>query len=486
MNDEDILLTKSTRRNWLLESPLGPVIPSFISALRHQHYADHTIAAYLQAIAHVGFWMGAEGVSLQNLDERFIRRFLVQHLPACACPISHSSRQADVRAACNHLLALLRLDHWLPASAGEEKTPTDVELGQFCHYLENICGLAATTCKYRVKHVREFLVRHFGTGAVDLGKLQPEHIEAFVTGFIGRWTPASLHVLSGSLNSYLRFRALSGDCVDALQAAIPHPALWIRGPLPKALSETQLAAFLATFDRSTPTGRRDYAVARCLADLGLRGQEVAGLCLDDVDWRSGSVTIRASKNKRVQRLPLPPLAGEALAEYLRTGRPETRLRSIFVRHRAPVDKPLSIAAIRNIANRAWVRCGLYGQFHNTHVLRHTLASRLHEAGTPVKGIADILRQQTLDTAASYVRIDQERLRLVALPWPGSQRRTRPDSGYMPSRRISPIGAASGLPSRSRVVSCGASRNSPGKPTRTSDSRWHSPKTGRAIRRPPIR
>ena len=127
MNDEDILLAKSTRRNWLLESPLGPVIPSFISALRHRHYADHTIAAYLQAIAHVGLWMGTEGESLQNLDERFIRRFLDQHLPTCACPIPHRRRQADARAACNHLLALLSQDHWLPASASEAKTPADVE-----------------------------------------------------------------------------------------------------------------------------------------------------------------------------------------------------------------------------------------------------------------------------------------------------------------------------------------------------------------------
>ena len=106
---------------------------------------------------------------LQNLDERSIQRFLDQHLPTCACPIPHRRQQADIRAACNHMLALLRQDHWLPASAGEAKTPVDVELGQFRHYLENICGLAATTCEYRVKHVREFLVRHFGTGAVDLG-----------------------------------------------------------------------------------------------------------------------------------------------------------------------------------------------------------------------------------------------------------------------------------------------------------------------------
>lgn len=190
--------------------------------------------------------------------------------------------------------------------------------------------------------------------------------------------------------------------------------------MPKALSDAQLEAFLKAFDCSNPVELRDYAIARCLLDLGLRGDEVAHLTLKSVDWRNGTLTLDTSKSKRVQQLPLPVPTGEAIARYLRYGRPQTTDRNLFVRHRAPADTPLSVAAIRNAMNRAFVRCGLRDQFCNTHVLRRTTATRLQRAGASVKEIADLLRHRSIDTASAYARVDLEGLRAVALPWPGSR------------------------------------------------------------------
>lgn len=117
---------------------------------------------------------------------------------------------------------------------------------------------------------------------------------------------------------------------------------------------------------------------------------------------------------------MPQEAGEAIAQYLRLARPESLSRTLFVRHRAPFDKPLGVPAIRNAMNRAFTRCSLRDRFCNTHVLRRTTATRLQRAGTSVKEIADFLRHQSLDTASIYARVDLEGLRAVALPWPGSQ------------------------------------------------------------------
>jgi integrase/recombinase XerD len=179
-------------------------------------------------------------------------------------------------------------------------------------------------------------------------------------------------------------------------------------------------AFLAAFDCADPVGLRDYAIARCLLDLGLRGHEVTYLTLESVDWRSATLTISGTKSKRVQQLPLPVSAGEAIARYLRQARPQIEHRALFVRHRAPIGKPLSVPAIPNAMNRAFVRCGLRDRFCNTHVLRRTTATRLQRAGASVKEIADLLRHRSLDTASTYARVDLEGLRAVALPWPGSQ------------------------------------------------------------------
>ncbi|MBX9753785.1 MAG: tyrosine-type recombinase/integrase [Pseudomonadaceae bacterium] len=222
------------------------------------------------------------------------------------------------------------------------------------------------------------------------------------------------------MRSYLRFRAMLGDDTRRLAATLPSIANWPRRHPPKVLSDAQLEHFLHAFDLSDPIGLRDYAIARCLLDLGLRGDEAAHLTLESIDWRHGVVTLPRTKSQRTQLLPLPVQAGEALARYLRDGRPLTENRAVFVRHRAPFGVPLSVAAIRNAMNRAFVRSGLRDRFCNTHVLRRSMATRLQKNGVSIKEIADVLRHRDLNTARVYARVDLERLRDVALPWPGSK------------------------------------------------------------------
>lgn len=227
-------------------------------------------------------------------------------------------------------------------------------------------------------------------------------------------------VLCVSLRSYFRFRALQGDSTQALAVTLPSIARWPQSTLPKSLSETQLESFLKAFDCSNPVELRDYAIARCLLDLALRADEVTHLELDSINWRHGTLSLEGTKSRRTQQLPLPASTGEVIARYLQQARPQTNDRRLFVRHRAPIDKPLGVPAIRNAMTRAFVRCGLRDRFCSTHVLRHTTATRLQRAGASVKEIADLLRHRSLDTAGNYVRVDLEALRAVALPWPGEQ------------------------------------------------------------------
>ena len=245
-------------------------------------------------------------------------------------------------------------------------------------------------------------------------------MDAFFAELSSHLRPASLRAICNSLRSYFRYRALLGEPTAALAAALPRIADWRRATLPKVLSNTEVEAFLMAFDCADPVGLRDYAIARCLLDLGLRGHEVTYLTLESLDWRSATLTISSTKSKRVQQLPPPVSTGEAIVQYLRQGRPQTANRCLFVRHRAPFDKPLSVPAIRSSMNRAFVRCALRDRFCNTHVLRRTTATRLQRSGASVKEIADLLRHQSLDTASTYARVDLEGLRAVALPWSGSQ------------------------------------------------------------------
>jgi integrase len=100
--------------------------------------------------------------------------------------------------------------------------------------------------------------------------------------------------------------------------------------LPKSVSGAEIAKLLNAFDRSSATGRRDYAITRCFVDLGLRTAEIARLRLEDVDWREGILRIRG-KGRRIDVLPLPQVTGIAIVDYLRNGRPATTSRALFIR-----------------------------------------------------------------------------------------------------------------------------------------------------------
>jgi site-specific recombinase XerD len=400
----------------LIGGPLNIVVGAYIGALRNQRYADHTIRGYLGCLAHFSYWIKAEELELPSVDSSLVKRFLLSHLPACTCPSPCYGTVANSGAALRHLLRVLPSER----AASVAVNPVAVELERFGDYLTNTCGVAPATRTGRLQHVGTFLEWAFRIKAPVLSELCAAQLDAFFAHLSSRMRPASLHVVGSSLRSYFRYRALRGESTAILAAALPRVADSRRATLPKVLSDAELEAFLKAFDCADPVGLRDYAMARCLIDLGLRGHEVTYLTLGSVDWRRATLTISSTKSRRAQQLPLPVSTGEAIAQYLRQGRPQTVNRSLFVRHRAPFDKPLSVPAIRSSMNRAFVRCALGDRFCNTHVLRRTTATRLQRSGASVKEIADLLRHQSLDTASAYARIDLEGLRAVALPWPGSK------------------------------------------------------------------
>ena len=127
---------------------------------------------------------------------------------------------------------------------------------------------------------------------------------AFIAGYAARCRPHSARVAAGSLRSLLRFLQLRGEYGPAPVAAVPHLPDWRLDHLPRTMTDEQLRMFLTRFDRSTPTGRRDYAMSRCQVDLGLRVSEVSALRLEDLDWHAATLRIEGGKSRRTRVLPL--------------------------------------------------------------------------------------------------------------------------------------------------------------------------------------
>jgi integrase/recombinase XerC len=266
--------------------------------------------------------------------------------------------------------------------------------------------------------VRELLRERFRDRPVVFSAITPDHVRRFFSRMNERYrAPTGAASLVTALRGYFRFRALSGDPVHALVGVLSYPANWQQASLPKALADEELDRLLKSLDSASPSMRRSAAIVRCAVDLGLRSGEIAALRLDDIDWRAGTVVLRNTKSRREHVLPLPEPTGRAIAAYLKYERPKSAHRRVFVRRMAPHDDLIGPDLVRKTIRQAYERAGL--PYTRSHLLRHTMASRLLAGGSSLKEVADVLRHRSLNTTLIYAKLDSRNLREVALPWPGS-------------------------------------------------------------------
>jgi site-specific recombinase XerD len=218
------------------------------------------------------------------------------------------------------------------------------------------------------------------------------------------------------LRSFLRYLRQRGQIATDLAGAVPAIACWSLSGLPKFLPADQVKQVLACCDRTTPVGKRNYAILLLLARLGLRAGEIVALALDDIDWENGDILVRG-KGQRLARLPLPSDVGEALVEYLRDVRPAGRTRRLFLRIRAPLRGLASSVSVDCIVARALKRAGLAPPLKGAHLLRHSLATDLLRQGASLAEIGQLLRHSQPNTTQIYAKVDIEALRGIAVAWP---------------------------------------------------------------------
>jgi len=409
-------IISSRNQGWLRNSVLNPFADTYINYLIHYGYSDQCVRTYTHSVAHFAYWLKNKKIPLDHIDETIIDQFLFVHLPACNCSRRCRCSLFSVRAALGHLVIVLRAEGeiapakpTIPSSIGEE-------LVRYEAYLQEVCGLAHNTRIGRVHYAQAFLLHRFGRRPIVMKNVKPRDILRFMAQSTKGFKPSTAQVIACALRNYLRFRAFVGDYTELLIASIPSVAQWRLATVPKALPPADIDRMLKVFDRATQIGRRDYAIARCLVDLGLRASEVARLQINDINWCAGTLEIKGSKGKRVQLLPLPNRTGEAIVGYLCHGRPATQCRALFVKHRGGVNCPVNTGVVCSRIRSASVRCNIYPSI-GAHVLRHSAACRMLRAGASLKDIADILRHRHLDTTMIYAKVDLAQLARVVTPWP---------------------------------------------------------------------
>jgi len=389
--------------------PLEEYASGFAAELARVGYMRDAAACQLRLMAHLSGWLAREGLDAADLTAVVVEEFLAFRRAA-----GHT-RLRSPRALEPLLRYLRELGVELPAPVVVVATPADELLERYRRFLLGERGLAVGTVRGYVGIVGPFLAGRVAADGSGLERLAARDVTVFVLAECPGRATGSAKLLVTALRSLLGFLHVEGVLAVSLSGAVPSVAGWRLAGLPRGLEAGQVRRLLASCDRRTAVGRRDFAILTLLVRLGLRRGEVARLALRDLDWRAGEIVIRG-KGDRQERLPLPADVGEAVAGYLRRGRPASAEgRCLFIRVKAP-HRPLTPGRVTNVVVAAGRRAGL-GQIA-AHRLRHTAATEMLRAGATLPEIGQVLRHRSLLTTAIYAKVDREALRSLARPWPG--------------------------------------------------------------------
>jgi site-specific recombinase XerD len=393
------------------EGPLVAHLGPFARSLREQGYARHTIHRQVLLAASFSRWLNQRGIRLRSITFRYLTRYL-----------RYRARRVRLArgdaAALRHLLEFLHGAGVLPTekTSARHLPPAERWTQAYATYLDDARGLASATIVNYVPFVRQFLQDRFGDGPVRLAHLSARDVGRFVQRQARHLHQKRAKLLTSALRSFLQYARYCGATPVELAAAVPSVANWSMPAIPRAIAPEQVRQLLASIDRRTAVGRRDYAIVLLLARLGLRAGEVVALELDDIDWNKGRVTVRGKRGQR-SALPVPADVGRAIAAYLRWGRPTSASRRVFLRAKAPYRGFQGACGVGSVVRHALLRAGIEAPTTGTHQFRHGLASAMLRHGASLGEIGDVLGHRHPQTTMLYAKVDLPALRSLALPWP---------------------------------------------------------------------
>jgi len=392
--------------------PLAGYAAGYQRELERCGFSPRAVRGHLGVMGQLNRWLAAERLSAADLAVARAGQFFAARRAA-------GQRRVPTMQTLAPLFAFLQDQQALPPEPAAA-TPAEELLASYRRYLARERGVAPLTVLRYERMARRFLLGRISRAGAETGaeNLSGAEVTAYLVECCSRLrTTGSAKREAADLRSLLRFFYLKGITVTDLGTAMPPVAGWRNTRLPAAMSAADVTALLDACDRSQPSGLRDRAILTLLARLGLRSGEVAALQLDDIDWRAGEIVVRG-KARCQDRLPLTVEAGEAIAGYLRDGRPRSRCPKVILTLYAPY-RGIHPSSITRVVYRACQRAGLPPV--GGHRLRHALASEMLRQGSGLIEISQVLRHRDLATTSVYAKVDRAALRTVARPWPGAGR-----------------------------------------------------------------
>ena len=389
---------------------IGAEIERYAGWLAEHGYRTRTVLRHVQALVAFGDFARRRGASVPADLPGHIDDFVAMRVAGY-----RRGRDAatEVRSPVEQMLTVI-LPGFERAGRTHRELPFSRAVPGFFEYLAEERGLRPESIAGYQHHLARFEAYLDQIGVTGLRELSPAILSAFVAERSGAGlAKTTVRTSCGMLRVFLRYAHRQGLLAADLSKAVEWPPAYQLSGIPRSISSAEVGRVLGAVDRRTPCGKRDYAILLLLVTYGLRAREVAALTLDDIDWKRDRLAIPGRKAGHSTAFPLSAVAGEALVDYLRHGRPPSSDRHVFLRAVAPAG-PASRVAVSACARHYLLQAGIQVPRPGSHTLRHTCVQRLVDAEFGFKAIGDFIGHRSPASTAIYAKVAIEPLRQVAL------------------------------------------------------------------------
>lgn len=287
------------------------------------------------------------------------------------------------------------------------------DVDEFIAHLRDERGLSPKTIGCQRWQVEGFL-DHVSATKTSITSITVADVDAFLESK-GResWCRVSVASCATALRSFFRYAEKRRWCSPGIAAAIDAPRMFKQEGLPRGPRWTDVQRLIDSTRGCEPRDVRDHAILMLLAIYGLRGGEVSGLRLEDLDWDREVITIKRPKQRKTQYYPIVESVGTAILNYLQWVRPRRcASRELFVTLKAPFRR-LSPGGLHHVVSSRLRALGIETTHYGPHGLRHACATHLLAEGLSLKEIGDHLGHRSAYATRTYAKVDLAGLREVA-------------------------------------------------------------------------
>jgi len=389
-------------------------LSKFKDYLTNFGYSQYVMPTYIRKVNKFLEYLPEDSILPINCDN--LKKTISQYIKTI--PISF---QKDITKAALHTYYYCISGNQFSRRLCSKKFTVDTsiehEIERFRKYLTSIAHLSNNSINSQCSTVKNFLYYSFSKKGFSPKKITLSQVRIYFSDTLRHVSASSKKTMLVRIRSYIRFLEFTDGFQSEQILKLPMiPAVWKHSRIPKYLTMLEIERLFSTYNLTDPIGIRNYAIARCMKDLGLRCSEVANLTLDDFDWSQGIIIIRKTKTHSERSLPLHKTTGEAIQAYLMHSRPITMERILFVRFKNVKGFSMGTSQIRGTVRIAAVKAGLEN-FTGTHMLRYSAAKEMICNGVDLKTIADVLGHESIETTSIYTKLDFTQLKDVAGVWP---------------------------------------------------------------------